>query len=141
MKLQWLVPDAAGTDVSGAPAAVYLLYFALGKFQRTSWLLAGRLRSPAFLAATHLSAQYVAYLSTTDCWFPAVVIGSAVPVKRMVGISTFQEWEPSVFNFATAAGLALARGDAARTLRSPPVPELPESAEAQMNCSSAIRAA
>jgi hypothetical protein len=32
VKLQWLVPDAAGTDVFGAPAAVYLEYFSAGKF-------------------------------------------------------------------------------------------------------------
>ena len=70
-----------------------------------------------------------------------MVIGSATPVKRMVGISTFPECEVSVFSFSTAAGLALARGDAARTLRSPAVPDAPESAEAQLNCSSAIRAA
>ena len=59
----------------------------------------------------------------------------------MVGISTFPECEVSVFNFATAAGSALARGDAARTLRRPAVPEAPDNAEAQLNCSSAIRAA
>jgi len=59
----------------------------------------------------------------------------------MVGISTFPECEASVFTFATAAGSALARGDAARTLRRPAVAEVPDSAEAQMNCSSAIRAA
>ena len=59
VKLQWLVPVAAGSVVSGAPAAENLVYFCGGKFQRTSWLLAGRLLTPAFFAAAK-SIRYCA---------------------------------------------------------------------------------